>query len=127
MARLNLHGSYAEPQFMMDRNVKTVVELWHEWTVGSGGKAAVEKLDRESGSAWRLKDKSQYHRRKQLIDKIKTRLERTPFRDPLEVVHDLNDIQKAGNHTLNWMHETWLAKLKKERKAAKTATEAAAA
>ena len=64
--------------YQMSRNCTTIADMWREWTVGLGGMASVEDLDRELGSKWRRSPKEAvwYSQRKYLVGKIREHLKR---------------------------------------------------
>jgi hypothetical protein len=47
------------PAYRMSRAVKTVEQLWREWTVGLGGGPSVQALDSKWGSRWRAGRRSE--------------------------------------------------------------------
>ncbi|THZ04481.1 hypothetical protein D6C95_03279 [Aureobasidium pullulans] len=66
------------PQYRLQRGSESVMELWHEFFVGSAEKPAINELDHKYGSAWRWKDSKEgvyYSMRRVVIDEIQARVE----------------------------------------------------
>lgn len=66
------------PQYRLQRGTETVMQLWHEFFVGSAEKPAINELDHRYGSAWRWKDNKEgvyYSMRRTVIDEIQARVE----------------------------------------------------
>lgn len=66
------------PQYRLQRGVESVMQLWHEFFVGSADKPAINELDHKYGSAWRWKDNKEgvyYSMRRVVIDEIQARVE----------------------------------------------------
>ncbi|KAH0335298.1 hypothetical protein KCU81_g9039, partial [Aureobasidium melanogenum] len=66
------------PQYRLQRGVESVMQLWHEFFVGSAEKPAINELDHKYGSAWRWKDNKEgvyYSMRRVVIDEIQARVE----------------------------------------------------
>ena len=68
----------AEPalQYRMSRTLRTIPELWQEWTIGLQGQPSIERLDELYGSSWRsgpaaASERQFYSRRKTLITEIR--------------------------------------------------------
>lgn len=62
------------PQYCMCRTIKTVEELWREWTVGLRGQPAIAALDSRWGSRWRAGRQSElqwYSLRSEIIKEIR--------------------------------------------------------
>jgi hypothetical protein len=59
------------PSYRLSRQVRTVPDLWREWTVGLGGLPSVAALDAAYGSRWRSPSERQYYSmRKVIIDEV---------------------------------------------------------
>lgn len=56
----------------MVRALKTVTQVWQEWTLGIHGGPAVRGLEELHGSAWRNTpaEKRSFFRRKRIIDRV---------------------------------------------------------
>lgn len=66
------------PQYHLDRSLQTIVDLWHEFFVGSETKPAINELDQKYGSMWRWKNSKEttyYGLRRVIIDEITSRVE----------------------------------------------------
>src|SRR5271154_5727950 len=50
-------GEDSPPQYVLSRTVRTVPQLWREWTVGLGGNSSVQGLEDLYGPCWRLAHK----------------------------------------------------------------------
>lgn len=62
------------PLYRLSRNVRTIPDLWKEWTIGLGCLPSIDELDRLHGSRWRIGNEIQYYStRKRIIDEIKRR------------------------------------------------------
>lgn len=62
------------PSYKLSREVRTIPDLWREWTIGLAGLPSVEELDRRYGSKWRPRGEAQYYStRKRIIDEIRKR------------------------------------------------------
>ena len=62
------------PAYKLSREVRTIPDLWREWTVGLAGLPSVEDLDRMYGARWRCGNERQYYStRKVIIGEIKRR------------------------------------------------------
>ena len=85
------------PQYPM-ANIRTVFDLWQEWTVGVG-KDSVEALNRAYGAAWRkhVNVRNTYSRRKMVIDEIH-HIAGTAHRALEEVVQEVENWRLAGPH-----------------------------
>ena len=62
------------PQHRMCRSVRTVEDLWYEWTVGLQGQPSICELDRRWGSLWRAGRQSElqwYSLRLEVIKEIR--------------------------------------------------------
>ena len=60
------------PIYKLCREVKTIPDLWREWTVGLGGRLSIEELDRHWKSAWRpVSERQYYSTRKRIIDEVR--------------------------------------------------------
>jgi hypothetical protein len=62
------------PRYRMCRAVKTVEDLWREWTVGLQGQPSITELDRRWGSQWRANRHSEqqwYSLRLEVIKEIR--------------------------------------------------------
>ena len=64
------------PQYRMSRTLRTIPELWQEWTIGLQGQPSIERLDELYGPAWRsgataASERQFYSRRKTLITEIR--------------------------------------------------------
>lgn len=64
------------PQYRMSRTIRTIPELWREWTVGLQGQPSIDRLDELYGSGWRsgpaaASERQFYSRRKTLITEIR--------------------------------------------------------
>jgi hypothetical protein len=67
-------GLEKPPQYSMCRAVKTVKDLWREWTVGLRGQPAIDVLDRRWGSRWRSGRQSElqwYSLRLEIVKEIR--------------------------------------------------------
>jgi len=60
------------PLYRMNRELRTVRQLWDEWFTGSNGRPSIDQLNQEWGSRWRMDSKeiNFYSRRKVIIDEI---------------------------------------------------------
>ena len=59
------------PTYKLSREVRTIPDLWREWTVGLGGSPSVGELDRTRGTSWRApKERQYYSMRKVIIDEV---------------------------------------------------------
>lgn len=66
------------PLYKLQRGSESVIELWHEFFVGSEDKPAINELDHKYGSAWRWKDSKEgvyYSMRRVVVDEIQARVE----------------------------------------------------
>jgi Transcriptional activator of glycolytic enzymes len=62
------------PSYKLSRQVRTVTNLWKEWTVGLAGQPSVTRLDNDYGSAWRTGAERQYYSsRKVIVDEVRRR------------------------------------------------------
>jgi len=63
------------PSYKLSRTIKTVRELWAEWTIGLNGQPAVQALEQQYGAKWRSdsKERVMFGRRKIIIDEIYAR------------------------------------------------------
>uniref|UniRef100_A0A093XJK8 High-osmolarity-induced transcription protein 1 n=1 Tax=Talaromyces marneffei PM1 TaxID=1077442 RepID=A0A093XJK8_TALMA len=63
------------PSYTLSRTIKTVRELWAEWTIGLNGQLAVQALEQQYGAKWRSESKERvmFRRRKIIIDEIYAR------------------------------------------------------
>lgn len=62
------------PLYRLSRNVRTIPDLWKEWTIGLGCLPSIHELDRLYGSRWRIGNEIQhYSTRKRIIDEVKRR------------------------------------------------------
>jgi len=79
------------PIYQLSRGIKTIPDLWREWTVGLGGQLSVEALDERWRSRWRRGAEFQfYSRRKVIIDEIKRLVA-----EGREVVDAVNSLEEA--------------------------------
>lgn len=62
------------PRYLLNRSLKTVVDVWREWSVGIGNGPAVKKLNDCYGSGWRAgwpqKERQYYSMRLVIINHI---------------------------------------------------------
>jgi hypothetical protein len=57
--------------YRMSRGIKTVTDLWREWTEGLSGGPAVQDLERKWGTRWcESNERRFYNRRKKITDEI---------------------------------------------------------
>ena len=62
------------PFYRLSRDVRTIPDLWKEWTIGLGSLPPIDELDRLYGSRWRTGNEIQYYStRKRIVDEIKRR------------------------------------------------------
>lgn len=62
------------PFYRLSRDVRTIPDLWKEWTIGLGCLPPIDELDRLYGSRWRTGNEIQYYStRKRIVDEIKMR------------------------------------------------------
>jgi len=56
----------------MNRELRTVRQLWDEWFTSLNGRPSIDQLNQEWGSRWRMDSKeiNFYSRRKVIIDEI---------------------------------------------------------
>jgi Transcriptional activator of glycolytic enzymes len=67
-------GPASVPSYKLSRQVRTVTDLWKEWTVGLAGQPSVERLDNDYGSSWRTGAERQYYSsRKVIVDEVRRR------------------------------------------------------
>jgi len=80
-------------------NIRTVFDLWHEWTVGVG-KDSVEALNKVYGAAWRkhVNVRNTYSRRKMVIDEIH-HITNTTQRALEEIVQEVENWRLAEPHS----------------------------
>ncbi|KAL1989509.1 hypothetical protein VTN49DRAFT_6706 [Thermomyces lanuginosus] len=66
------HGTRLPRTYRLSRTIKTVPELWREWTEGLNGGPSVQSLDAVYGAKWRVEQAERmfYSRRKVIIDDI---------------------------------------------------------
>lgn len=75
------------PIYWLSRNVRTIPDLWKEWTIGLGFLPPIAELNRLYGSRWRIGNEIQYYStRKRIVDKIKRRAENSATREDYETV-----------------------------------------
>ncbi|OXV11391.1 hypothetical protein Egran_00848 [Elaphomyces granulatus] len=65
----------ALPSYRMNRELRTVRQLWDEWFTGIDGGPSVDQLNQKWGSKWRTdpKENNFYSRRKAIIDEVTRR------------------------------------------------------
>lgn len=65
------------PKYSISRKLKTIPEMWREWTVGSMGCPSIEELDQKYEACWHPEHKERqfYGARKLLIDVLRRRAE----------------------------------------------------
>ncbi|KAF1967145.1 hypothetical protein BU23DRAFT_484555, partial [Bimuria novae-zelandiae CBS 107.79] len=71
--RVQSEAGLVPPQYRMCRAVRTVEDLWREWTVGLQGQPSISELDRRWGSTWRAGRRSElqwYSLRLEVIKEI---------------------------------------------------------
>lgn len=63
------------PVYLLSRTIKTVPDLWREWTCGLGNDPSVQSLEETYGAAWRplQSERVMFSRRKVIIDEIYAR------------------------------------------------------
>ncbi len=62
------------PFYLLSRDVRTIPDLWKEWTIGLGYLPPIDELDRLHGSRWRTGNEIQYYStRKRIVDEIQRR------------------------------------------------------
>jgi hypothetical protein len=63
------------PVYLLSRTIKTVPDLWREWTCGLGNDPSVQTLEETYGAAWRplQSERVMFSRRKVIIDEIYAR------------------------------------------------------
>jgi Transcriptional activator of glycolytic enzymes/Centromere DNA-binding protein complex CBF3 subunit, domain 2 len=94
------------PSYSMNRSLKTVPELWQEWTVGICGGPPVSRLETRWGSKWRQgqKERKHFSRRKVIIDEILRQAAASAssaIGNAQEVaVHELEGLRKKGGMSL---------------------------
>ena len=60
------------PIYRLLRDVRTILDLWKEWTIGLGSLPPIDELNRLHGSYWRTGNKIQYYStQKRIVDEIK--------------------------------------------------------
>jgi hypothetical protein len=71
----NLDPFQPAPMYLLSRTIKTVPELWREWTCGLGDNPSVQSLEETYGAAWRpsQSERVMFSRRKVIIDEIYAR------------------------------------------------------
>lgn len=67
------------PQFKMNRNVETVLELWREWFQGLYGQPSIQSLEENYGTTWRQNNTEQkfFFSRRKVITSIEMFMENT--------------------------------------------------
>lgn len=70
-----MDGFQPAPAYLLSRTIKTVPELWREWTQGLGSNPSVQSLEEIYGAAWRplQSERVMFSRRKVIIDEIYVR------------------------------------------------------
>ena len=53
----NKYTNNPPPEFKMNRNIKTVEKIWHEWYIGSTTVPAVEFLEETYSNNWRKEER----------------------------------------------------------------------
>ena len=111
------------PLHRLSREVKTIPDLWQEWTVGLPGKPSIEELDRRWGPRWRrkvpkdgLNESGRYTERKVIIDELRKRAvakggQEAHFR---AAVDEMENERLRGGATLTSMYRS-LRGLKKQK------------
>ena len=106
----------AEPlQYRMSRTLRTIPELWQEWTIGLQGQPSIERLDELYGSSWRsgpavASERQFYSRRKTLITEIRrlaAAIKAPPDKEAYNiVVLQLEDQRKRAGISLSKVIDT---------------------
>lgn len=93
----------AKPSYKLSREVRTIPDLWREWTVGLAGLPAVEGLDRLYGSQWRSGNERQYYSmRKVIVKEVRRRAgQGATDRREREVVAQMEEERLASNASLD--------------------------
>ena len=88
------------PQFEQDRNLRTVNQVWDEYSYGIDGNPSVKSLDEKYGGTWKItaSERSLYYRRKVIIDSIKTLMSQN-ITEP-EAVNEVERIREENFWTL---------------------------
>jgi hypothetical protein len=90
-------------QYRMSRAVRTVEDLWREWTVGLQGQPSVSELDRRWGSTWRAGRRSElqwYSLRLEVIKEI-ARIARSRRLSQEVAMHQLSQQQQQQRCSLD--------------------------
>eukprot|EP00898_Chlorokybus_atmophyticus_P009243 jgi/Chlat1/949/Chrsp108S01380 len=118
VTRVGTPRPHDAPQFGMLPGLRTVEEVWREWTVGGGGDGesqhdgggavtpSVEERERRwPAGKWRrdAKVKSAFHQRKIIIEAIKARCERTRCSVAAAIAH-FETLREAAKNT--WLSPT---------------------
>lgn len=88
----------------MNKAVRTVPELWQEWTIGFDGGPSVQAMDDAHGQTWRGKNHALgqfYSMRRTIINEVKRKSGNGPVRP---AINELEQQRKqTGEKSLDWL------------------------
>ena len=91
--------------YSLSRTVKTVPDLWQEWTEGIDGGPAVSQLETAYGTSWRrAEDRMFFSRRRNIVSAVEDMV-RKGGSSPVVAVAKLESVRQQKNWALNALAE----------------------